>query len=222
MATSAAALMQATATVVPPVIRAMVTDWSDTWISMSMRPPLKVRTHSTTLRRVPPHQCKHISSPQYGRVRWLPRPPGRRTPPPIRADGPCSPRVRSAMRPPRAARDKAATDGEPSRRPGLCCPAMENAWPDNIEPLRAGLTDEEFADLLDQERWTEDEAAMLRAAGMRVVTPEEARAGFIPPTSCAQAAAMWSGTRPPAATWSPPPGRTTATRPWTRSWRLGC
>jgi hypothetical protein len=69
----------------------------------------------------------------------------------------------------------------PSRRPGLCWPAMETAWPDNIEPLRAGLTDEEFADLLDQERWTEDEAAMLRAAGMRVVTPEEARAGFIPP-----------------------------------------
>jgi hypothetical protein len=58
---------------------------------------------------------------------------------------------------------------------------METAWPDNIEPLRAGLTDEEFADLLDQERWTEDEAAMLRAAGMRVVTPEEARTGFIPP-----------------------------------------
>ena len=62
--------------------------------------------------------------------------------------GPCSPRVRSAMRPPRAAYDKPVTDGEPSRRPGLCCPAMENAWPDNIEPLRAGLTDEEFADLL--------------------------------------------------------------------------
>jgi hypothetical protein len=58
---------------------------------------------------------------------------------------------------------------------------METGWPDNIEPLRAGLTDEEFADLLDQERWTEDEAAMLRAAGMRVVTPQEARAGFIPP-----------------------------------------
>ena len=58
---------------------------------------------------------------------------------------------------------------------------MENAWPDNIEPLRAGLSDEEFADLLDQERWTDEEVAMLRAAGMRVVTPEEARAGFIPP-----------------------------------------
>ena len=54
---------------------------------------------------------------------------------------------------------------------------MENGWPDTIEPLRVGLSDEEFADLLDQERWTEDEAAMLRAAGMQVVTPEEARAG---------------------------------------------
>jgi hypothetical protein len=58
---------------------------------------------------------------------------------------------------------------------------MENGWPDHIGPLRAGLSDEEFADLLDQERWTEAEVAMLRAAGMRVVTPEEARAGFIPP-----------------------------------------
>src|SRR5205809_610766 len=43
---------------------------------------------------------------------------------------------------------------------------MENGWPDNIEPLRAGLTDEEFADLLDRERWTEDEAAMLRAVAV--------------------------------------------------------
>jgi hypothetical protein len=25
---------------------------------------------------------------------------------------------------------------------------MENGWPDNIEPLRAGLSDEEFATLL--------------------------------------------------------------------------
>jgi hypothetical protein len=48
---------------------------------------------------------------------------------------------------------------------------MDNEWPDDIEPLRAGLTDDEFADLLDQEHWTEGETAMLRAAGMRVVTP---------------------------------------------------
>jgi hypothetical protein len=58
---------------------------------------------------------------------------------------------------------------------------MENEWPGDVEPLRAGLTDDEFADLLDQERWTEGEVAVLRAAGMRVVTPEEARAAFIPP-----------------------------------------
>jgi hypothetical protein len=61
---------------------------------------------------------------------------------------------------------------------------MDNGWPEwpgDIEPLRAGLTDEEFADLLDHERWTESEVAILRAVGMRVVTPEEARAGFIPP-----------------------------------------
>jgi hypothetical protein len=54
-------------------------------------------------------------------------------------------------------------------------------WPAEVDPLRAGLTDEAFADLLDQESWTPAEVDLLRATGMRVISPEEARAAFIPP-----------------------------------------
>jgi hypothetical protein len=70
----------------------------------------------------------------------------------------------------------------------------EQRWPDDIEPLHAGLSDEEFADPLDQDRWTEGEVALLRAAGMQVVTLRRHAPRSSRPTSYAQAAAMWSGT----------------------------
>jgi hypothetical protein len=87
----------------------------------------------------------------------------------------------------------------------------EQRWPDDIEPLHVGLNDEEFADPLDQDRWTEGEVALLRAAGMQVVTPEEARAAFIPPDQLRPSRGHVVWDPPPARIWSPPPGHTTAT-----------
>lgn len=58
---------------------------------------------------------------------------------------------------------------------------MSTDWSDDVDPGRAGLTVDAFEALLDQEKWTTREVQLIRSTGMRVVTPSEASASYLPP-----------------------------------------